>query len=250
MNKCKCGCGADVKGIWSKGHCNRKPKKEVVLCMCGCGKLAQPGRRWLSGHNSKSKEDKEFKREMFKRLWDEGKFERRQVWNEGLTVETSEKLRNVGRKISASYTEERRKEYSEFAKKNNVRPPLMTGSKHPNWKGGLTDIQHLVRGSKRLYDIWKFPILKRDNFTCTRCQSNKNLEVHHDKISMSEIFHIIVQIRKEEYTWEEKKEFVDQVIAYHIFNAVSGVTLCERCHADIHKQKSCGIISLEELNKS
>lgn len=68
---CQCGCGEPVTlrpehfniGIpkYLHGHnakANPPRKKEAppaVLCECGCGSLATPGRRFISGHNGRGK---------------------------------------------------------------------------------------------------------------------------------------------------------------------------------------------------
>jgi hypothetical protein len=50
------------------------------------------------------------------------------------------------------------------------------GKEHHLYKGN-TPFGHQVRSY--LYKIWIYPILERDCFCCTKCGSNKNLQVHH-----------------------------------------------------------------------
>jgi len=42
------------------------------------------------------------------------------------------------------------------------------GKKHPNWKGGVTPINHQIRGSLE-YRLWREAVFKRDNWTCIWC---------------------------------------------------------------------------------
>jgi hypothetical protein len=56
---------------------------------------------------------------------------------------------------------------SETLKKKSIAQTGKTGSLCPNWKGGITPINHLERGKFQFY-IQK-QVLKRDNFTCQIC---------------------------------------------------------------------------------
>lgn len=52
--KCKCGCGKSIKGnryTYWPGH-RRKEMLSIGSkpCICGCGNLANPGRRYINGH--------------------------------------------------------------------------------------------------------------------------------------------------------------------------------------------------------
>lgn len=65
---CGCGCGGVIPirtqhfnvGIprFLHGHNpppNMKPPKPQMACACGCGELAAPGKRYISGHNAKGR---------------------------------------------------------------------------------------------------------------------------------------------------------------------------------------------------
>jgi len=63
----------------------------------------------------------------------------------------------------------------------NKTKPYFKGSKNPNWKGGITNINRLIRGSIE-YSLWREAVFKRDNFTCIWCgKKGGNLEVDHIK---------------------------------------------------------------------
>ena len=62
------------------------------FCGCGCMGICNRGKRYISGHNAKGKE-------IQSNPW---KIKNRVPWNLGLTKETSEKLVEIGKKISIS----------------------------------------------------------------------------------------------------------------------------------------------------
>lgn len=76
---CECGCRQIVKNRFVHGH--NKPtlgkgklKSPAQLCKCGCGTMTRIGRKFISGHNSKSDEAKENNRQkhLGKPAWNKG----------------------------------------------------------------------------------------------------------------------------------------------------------------------------------
>jgi hypothetical protein len=58
-----------------------------------------------------------------------------------------------------------------------------SGKNHWNWKGGITDEMHLLRGTEE-YQIWRNKVYARDNWTCQypKCGKKlKDLVAHHKK---------------------------------------------------------------------
>lgn len=107
------------------------------------------------------------------------------------------------------------------------------GEKHNWWNGGVTPLYDLV--FKRLYPIWKFPIMVRDKFECQDCHNvNINLEVHHlrlftiirDKI-LNENPHLSIK--------NDKYELAELIISEHKLE--DGITLCRPCHENRHWNK-------------
>ena len=79
--------------------------------------------------------------------------------------------------------------------------------------------------------------MARDKFTCQRCNdsSGGNLCVHHDKERFAVILSKMVAGRQvPSLTAEEKQKIVDDIVAYHRENDVSGITLCRDCHRNAH----------------
>jgi hypothetical protein len=215
--KCKCGCGETPKFIsFEKGY------KEWVR-----GHISRVKNNW--GHNENAiQKSAQTRREQF----ENGE---RTVWNDGLTKEVDVRVAEYGRKVSNSFTDERKLTYS-----NNMRNyrlngviPTKWGIESPGWKGGTSSINNLVRVNKRLYKEWIYPILCEQTFSCQKCGSSKNLEVHHNEETMADILHKFVD-KSNEYTFDEKRDIMNNVIDYHIQNKVSGEVLCRKCHKELH----------------
>lgn len=91
--------------------------------------------------------------------------------------------------------------------------------KHPNWRGGITEIRLRIRGIHE-YKSWKQICLNRDNFTCRICNKRGgNLAVDHYPKMFAEILNEF-NINK----IEEARECSE------LWNLDNGRTLCEPCH--------------------
>tara|TARA_R110000868_G_scaffold171824_1_gene407602 strand:- start:1872 stop:2351 length:480 start_codon:yes stop_codon:yes gene_type:complete len=87
----------------------------------------------------------------------------------------------------------------------------------PNWRGGITPLQFLIRNSFPYRD-WRSNVLKRDKYTCQECGDTKKLNVHHKK-SFSEI-----RFENKIFTIEEAIKCIE------LWDISNGITLCESCH--------------------
>lgn len=215
---CKCGCGEKTK--WSRQLKGFRQFKS--------GHQSRVHNNW--GHNPKAiNKSSETRRKQF----DSGD---RTVWNDGLTKEIDNRVKNNGISTSNSFSKDRKKKYAEIMKMNRLNGiiPTLYREKSSQWKGGISEINNIARSDIRLYKEWKYPILVRDGFKCVECSNNNNLHIHHDKEKMCEIVkkHVIDNIT--EMDFKLKKTISDKIVDYHIQNKVSGITLCGKCHEKYH----------------
>ena len=75
-----------------------------------------------------------------------------------------------------------------------------------------------------------------ETFKCKVCSSTKNLHVHHNGETFSEIIKKVMTSDDYEKIndFESKRMVVDKITDYHINESVSGEILCKRCHNDLH----------------
>lgn len=79
-----------------------------------------------------------------------------------------------------------------------------SGSKNPNWKGGVYSVNYALRRTKR-YAAWRKQVFERDNYTCVHCNlRGVYLEADHIKP-----FAFFPELR---------------------FDINNGRTLCKECH--------------------
>lgn len=93
---------------------------------------------------------------------------------------------------------------------------LNRGENHPNYNPNLTEAERIKNRKFNDYELWRMEVYKRDNYVCQCCGDNKggNLVAHH----------------LDGYDWcKEKRTDID-----------NGITLCETCHMDFHKEYKYG----------
>ena len=92
----------------------------------------------------------------------------------------------------------------------------------------------------RLYTNWIFPILKRDNFRCTICESSIKLEVHHLKQYEKIYLESVEELKLNLYVWknwscEDISNLEKIIIEKHKIEI--GKTVCELCHSVLDKHR-------------
>lgn len=117
----------------------------------------------------------------------------------------------------------------------------LRGPDNGNWKGGVSTITQRLRGGA-LYKLWKLPILQRDGFRCVQCHRGSDevqLEVHHDGERFAEVLQkcllqLFPDAHEREISFEDGTRVIEEVVAYHVRECVSGRTLCTDCHDQEH----------------
>jgi len=143
------------------------------------------------------------------------------------------------------HSEESKRKMSEAHKGKPCFGGLNKGSKHPNWKGGITPILQLIKNSSK-YRQWRMDCFIRDNFTCQNCKDNSggNLEVHHKK-SFKKLM-------------EEVKNYLPLFDLYQgamlynpLWDISNGITLCNKCHKNMrfHKPNGRKVRILSDLER-
>lgn len=100
------------------------------------------------------------------------------------------------------------------------------GENHPNWQGGISEENNLLRTSKR-YKNWRTKVFERDGYICQKCsQIGGDLNAHHIN----------------EFANNKEK----------IYEVSNGITFCSVCHRKFHSiygQQNLTQKDLEEFIK-
>jgi hypothetical protein len=178
------------------------------------------------GHN-KTAQDKSLKKRRDEGLWS------RDPWNRGKTKENDPEFALICEKAYNSEKEKIRKSNKMKNQWANEQLQPLTGSSHPQWRGGTSALQPMVRS--HLYNRWTFHKLKENGFRCSSCGATDDLEVHHNGERFATILHKAIEYLGEPGDSFEKKSLISEwVTNYHIDNNVSGIVLCVDCHNAAH----------------
>lgn len=108
------------------------------------------------------------------------------------------------------------------------------GILNPNWKGGITPMRSAMR--KKLWPVWIYPILLRDNFTCQHCGSTECLVAHHlrpyktiREMVMKQNPALLID------NYVDKEKLMKLMVLEH--KVEDGITLCYDCHEACHFAK-------------
>lgn len=128
------------------------------------------------------------------------------------SMESKEKIRNsqIGRESKLKGIPRSEKDRNKIS--ISVMKVAKRGSENPNWKGGISSENKLLR-SKYEYKEWRNKVFERDNYICQNCGYNAGgiLEAHHIKPFKS---------------YKESRCDVN-----------NGITLCKYCHRKIHTKR-------------
>ena len=134
---------------------------------------------------------------------------------------TKEKQKAYSRQYYETHKAEKKKNVAEYSKRTNYKYIYKSNKK---WKKNNPDkilkynIKQLERSGsklgltkyqyKRTLNSWSLSVRKRDNNQCQTCGDKNNLNAHHI-------------IHKSDYP-------------YLTFNINNGITLCKKCHHEVH----------------
>lgn len=162
----------------------------MIECACGCGTLIEPedsrgrSRRFKPGHATRVRKYPEGFFDYLKgNTW--GFKKGGQPWNKGYgdyikgelnpfygKRHTDEMKAHLGIAFSKAMKGRMPKNIDlvkELAKPMRYKKGQFAKEKHPNWKGGITPVNHLLRTSGE-YKEWRASVFVRDNYTCTKCK--------------------------------------------------------------------------------
>ncbi len=218
------------------------PDGKEPTCACGCGEptnfisLQKGFSTYILGHASsvnnnwghnKIAQEKSLKKRRDEGLWSKN------PWNRGRTKESDPEFAKIAEIAYNSPVEKNRRSILMKSQWDNKTIQPMTGSSHSQWKGGTSALQPLVRS--HLHRIWVYPKLREGGFKCSKCESTKDLEVHHDGERFASILYkAILELGEPGDDFEKKSLIAEWVTNYHVDNGVSGVVLCEECHDEEH----------------
>ena len=141
----------------------------------------------------------------------------KRVW--GVGSESRAKL-----KVTMKSKEYREKQsISKTGEKNGMFGKI--GTSNPRWNPDLTMKDRIDRRAINENIVWRKSVLKRDDYICKCCKYKRGgcLVAHH----------------LNGYHWDIENRFVID----------NGITLCESCHKDFHKQYGYGNNTKEQFNE-
>jgi hypothetical protein len=115
------------------------------------------------------------------------------------------------------------------SKKESGELVITSGSSHGNWKGNRDRAQTI---RTRLYKIWVYPILEKNNFKCSVCGVDGRLEVHH-KEPFRDILEMFLKDRKmDDLSPSDFEILISEIIKYHVDKPVEGIVFCVKHHKE------------------
>ena len=259
--------------MFTKGHIpwNKKPSileenKKPIICECGCGQeiVLKEWHRWqgiprfVQGHYSKTKIAKEKNKkvhtgkvmsEIAKELIRDFQKDRKKSKATKLKMSKYAKTHpehhfvkgrttwNTDKKMSAEYCETCRQanlgRHPSEATKEKM-SEAHRGEKNYNWKGTTPLVEQIRK--LREYKKWRSAIYQRDSYTCVECeQVGKRLHAHHIK-PFSELFAEFLQEYNQFSPYEDKDTLLRLATKWQPFWTTEGITLCRKCHIELHKE--------------
>lgn len=184
-------------------------ERKLIECKCGCGEklmnISIHGnvRQYIHGHNkghtTPHKKESIDKMKLGIKRWHETDEYKKFI----------EDCRERG-KLNKNGFQRGHKMHEKYPHLKEKIREYQHGSKHWNWKGGITPEVIRLRGNKE-YIAWRKSIFERDDYTCQECGVRGGyLEAHHHLIPFTKLF--------------AEKNFKK------MWDMDNGKTLCRACH--------------------
>jgi len=201
---------------WQKKYCSKKCAGQII------GK-ANKGRKHSPEEIEKIKKAVKGQKPRKKNIALTIKRNKERIW----TPEAREHLRQIrlgtkaNKETKKKMSKQRKgdgnafygKKHSEKTKRkwSKARKGKMVGIIHPQWKGGITPLNQVIRHSTK-YKEWRIAVFERDKYCCVSCKKvGGNINAHHI-LSFSNY----------------------PLLRFDVNN---GVTLCKKCHRLIHRKR-------------
>lgn len=99
----------------------------------------------------------------------------------------------------------------------------MRGYRAPNWKGGVSNRNALIRGCAE-YRLWRDAFFKKDNYSCVRCglKNGNGVEIYLQADHIKPFSNIISD--------NNIKTLRDAIKCTELWDINNGRTLCIQCH--------------------
>lgn len=211
---CDYGCGQKATHRFKNGkYCCSKQ-------VFGCPNRKFRNPAWNKGLTKDSDERVRKYSENMKRTKNERQYS---SWNKGLTKDTDIRIRQYSYKVSRS-----KKGIPNYKKRKQLKIHGIS----------IGQFRYLMK--RRLYICWVSPILERDKYGCTKCQSTKDLEVHHI-IPYTKLFSKALNmcnLNPENYIqWDKQSIEKLQTTIINLHTLETGITVCKTCHGDIDEKR-------------
>ena len=213
-----------------RGYWTGKKRGSPSIETRGKMSLAQTGKKLSKEHKEKLRKIHLGRKctEETKRKISEGR-QGEKHWNYGkhLSEKTKWKISKVQKGRKHKPQEGYQKGHKQFnSGRTHFKKGQVSGKNHPNWKGGITKLNHLIRELDE-YKQWRSDVFQRDNWTCRTCkQKVRDIEAHHSKKKF------ITIIRENNIT-----TIKEAINCRELWDIDNGITLCCECHRLTKKKK-------------
>lgn len=214
---------------------NNKRRHSQWLCKCDCGnETVIVGSELKRNDKRKTRSCGCLQREIASEYHKNNQFgENNPMYGKSHTEGARQKIAEsrVGKKPTDETRQRMRDNHADVSGKNNPmygKGDDIRGENNPNWKGGSSSEDHLIRTSIK-YKEWRRAVYKRDNYACQMCgKRGGKLHSHH-------IYSFVIYLGMRFRLW-------------------NGITLCKTCHEKTYGKEDQYIeqflkITLRKLKK-